>query len=45
MTNPDSKPESRHGQGGRPGEGQDSMESNRNKKKSGSDEELDENER
>ena len=41
----DSKPESRHGQGGRPGEGQDSMESNRNKKKSGSDEDLDENER
>jgi hypothetical protein len=43
-TESDSKPESRHGQSGRPGESQDSMESSR-KKKSGSDEDLDEDER
>jgi len=42
----DSKPESRHGQGGRPGESQsqDSM-GNRSNKKGGSTDELDEEER
>ena len=44
-TESDSKPESRHGQSGRPGESQDSQENNRKKKSGSLDDELDEDQR
>jgi hypothetical protein len=44
-TESDSKPESRHGQSGRPGESQDSPESSRKKKSGMLDDESDEDQR